>query len=465
MSNFVAIIGAGLTGLMAALYLAQRNFNVIIFEKRSHSEITAQKYKLLGQPGRSMSMDISARGIRALQDTHVFDHILSNSVPMAYKITHDLLGRQSALPYGQFAHEQILTVSRTYLFQTLLTKCRTFPNVTIKFDHSLRNIDFDRRSLCVGNGKTNQEEIFWPEIIIGADGINSKVRALVSDQRSAAFSFSRFPMSYKELTIPAKSAKDFPINAMHLWPRNGAMLVAQPNRDLSFTCALLMFETAKLLSFDTIDSAIKIRGLFNELFLDASERMPQLESEYATNPVAQLKIVTGSSWTHADLTLLIGDAAHGMVPFFGQGVNCCFEDCTFLAECSDRFAGNWSKILASFDSVRVREANAINAMSYDNYPELLSYNNMERITLIREVEAMLSARYKPFYRTYHNLVCFDRVPYTLAQQIKAIQSKLLNRLCQDIVAIEQLDSLALERELRDYKKDLALAMGSVHESN
>lgn len=466
MSRSIAIIGAGLTGLMCAIHLAQRGFIITVYERRSHQDICGPRYKILGVPGRSMSMDISARGIHALKNINVLDFVVGESVPMKYKIFHDAIGNQSAIPYGQYDDEQILTVSRTHLYQTLLTECQRHDNIDIQFGQRLLHIDFEDRSATIINENSRRLQQIEPEIIIGADGANSLVRELIQNCGGLPFLISYFPMSYKELTIPSDLATGFQINAMHIWPRNGMMLVAQPNLDHSFTCALLMHETGKPLSFAQIDSSKKIRALFDAHFFDASERMPTLESEYLVNPIGKLKIINGLNWSYSNFALLIGDAAHGMVPFFGQGVNCCFEDCTFLADRLDESHNDWYTVFHQMRDVRVPDANAINAMSYDNYPELFPNTDLFRLQLIKEIEAMLSANYRGIYRTYHNLVCFERVPYSFAQKVKTIQIPMLERLSSNIANIQELDRRMVKKELHDYQRHLAklVKSGSMHEN-
>ncbi len=235
------------------------------------------------------------------------------------------------------------------------------------------------------------------------------------------------------------------------------MLVAQPNIDRSFTCALLLREQGLPYSFASISSPSKIKEVFRDEFPDALPSMPKLELEFFSNPIGRLKIVRGSTWSRSGFALLLGDAAHGMVPFFGQGVNCCFEDCTYLQQSIDRHGENWDAILEDFDVHRVPEANAINELSQENYPELASCPDLKRIEMKRRLEELLSNRYKSFFRTYHNLVCFDRVPYTFAKRIKEIQSKLLTRLAEKIDAIEKFDLNQLDAEMIGYQKDVAMA--------
>lgn len=455
MTKKIAIIGAGLTGLMCALKLAELGLSVVVYERRSEKEIGADKYKEFGLPGRSMSMDLSARGLFALNSLGLLDGIISEAVPMKWKISHDTFGYQHWLPYGQYDSEHILTVSRTHLFNVLLRACLSVAAIEIHFQHRLVDIDFDHKNIVVVDLISENTFVMSPELVIGADGINSAVRPQLEKHGVPKFCVAEFPMSYKELSLSPTNTTDFFLNAMHTWPREGMMLVAQPNLDGSFTCALLMHENGRHNSFNTVDSPRKVRQLFDEHFSDASSFMPNLEDEYALNPVGKLRIVTGSAWTHGGFALILGDAAHGMVPFFGQGVNCCFEDCIFLYDEIKRAGNDWAQVCRQVDERRVVQANSINTMSYENYPELFDGNDLPRVQLMKSIEAMLTKNYRGHYRSFHNLVCFERIPYTLAQRVKEIQMPMLERLSASIDDISEIDPLLIERELLEYQRKIA----------
>jgi kynurenine 3-monooxygenase len=450
----IAIIGAGLTGLMCALYLAKYGFKIQVFEHRSYQEICAADHQVISKKNRSMSMDISYRGIYALKAVGVFELVLLNSVPMKYRIIHDLADNQKFLAYDPREEQQILTISRTRLYEILFNQCQIFKNIYIHFNHRLLSINFKDKTLLITNNGSCQVKKIKPEIVIGADGVNSSVRMMMQQTSNVAFDISYFPMGYKELNIPTEFAKKLYFNAMHMWPRYGAMLVAQPNFENSFTCALLMKESGEGLSFSSIDSSKKIRKFFITYFSDIASCMPNLEWEYVNHPVGKLKIINGKTWSIDDFVLIIGDAAHAMVPFFGQGVNCCFEDCTFLSDCLIRYGTDWPKIFSRFNQVRVANANAINLLSYENYPELFTDKDIRRLQLIKEIEDVLSKKYSDSFRTYHNLVCFDRVPYTMAQKIKSIQSSLLEKLSHNINSIGEIDQQLMEHEMANYMQDL-----------
>jgi len=454
MSNAIAIIGAGLTGLMCSLQLATRGFLITVYERRSHSDIILENYTVNRGIGRSMSMDLSARGMFAIKNLGLLNEVESKSIRMTKKVFHNQQHQLIALDYSPQDNEYILSIGRSALYRILLEKCKHLPNITIKFHHELKHIDFFNRSLLLS---TNNGAIIAisPQLIIGADGVNSSVRYFLETSQGKQFTTKRFPLSYKELAIPSPNAVGLFMHATHIWPRNGMMLLAQPNADLSFTCALLMREAGHPTSFEEISSPTQIRQLFDSEFADISKRMPSLENDYQKSPVGRLRAILGTSWTAQDFVLLLGDAAHGMVPFFGQGVNCCFEDCTFVADCLDQSNNDWRFVFAQIDSIRVAEANAINELSYQNYPELFSNCDLKHAQLIKQIEDKLSQSFPESYRSYHNLVCFDRIPYSLAQKIKTIQVSLLERLSQNVERADQLDAISLGHAISSYLAALA----------
>lgn len=455
MKENITIVGAGLTGLMCALTLEQRGYQIDVYERRMPNEICARDYEILGKKSRSLSMDLSARGIHALKSVNAYENIVPKSIPMIHRIIHDEHGKETLLPYGQYNNEYILTVSRMHLYQTLTTRCETSANINIHFGQSFESLNPKNRSVCFINANGTKIER-RTKVIIGADGVNSSVRTFITAKYGKQFSISRFPMSYKELKIPLENASGLRVTAMHLWPRKGLMLIAQPNHDLSFTCALLMPRTGSAIAFSEYKSPAKIRQLFDENFPDISQQMASLECDFIDNPIGDLKIVSGKSWILDDFALLLGDAAHSMVPFFGQGVNCSFEDCTFLAECLDRTDNNWFEIFRRFEEERVAEAHAINIMSYENYPELFANNDLQHVQLIREIEALLSAQFRDQYRSYHNLVCFERVPYTRAQRVRTLQLLLLHKLSQNITRVEDINAEELHKAMAEYRAQLAI---------
>ena len=450
----IAIIGAGISGLACALHLARRGLKISIWEHRNSQELYNRDFVSSLSSGRAMSMDISARGIHALKQIEIFHDIEKNGVRMTHKIFHDRNGELTSIPYGPGDKYYILSVSRNYLFSILLKNARKLKNIQINFGCKFEHIDFLKSEIKLRNHE-NQIIIAKPEIIIGADGINSSTRAAFEKYAGLNFSSTPMPQSYKELSIPKELGCALEHKATHLWSRNEVMLVAQPNIDKSFTCALLMPRAGSSISFEAINNNKLLEDLFHKYFNDVRALMPDLQHEYTNNKIGPLRILQGNTWTCEGKFVLIGDAAHGMVPFFGQGVNCCFEDCTVLDQCLDEANNHWPTALSLFDQRRVINGNAISSMSFNNYPELLEREVLERVLLKKQIETQIIQNYSHQYISYHNLVCFHRVPYVYALACKKLQEPMLDRLAGNIEHIDQLDWARVEQEVASYQKQLS----------
>ncbi len=447
----IAIIGAGLSGLMCAINMARRNYEVHVFEKRTNQDILQPRYNLNGKIGRSMSMDLSERGLHALKKVGLLEKVSKHAVPMMKKIFHMENGMLVSIPYGRKAEEHILTISRTHLYQLLLAECSRYAGIKIHFAHELIDIDITSKKLHFTTCD-NKEHYFFADIVIGSDGTNSKVREYIELINSKKFYKSLFSHSYKELSLPAGTP--FEIEAMHIWPREEFMLVAQPNFDNSFTAALILKNDNSLHSFNSLKHHKTVKEFFARYFADALKYMPNLNDEFKKNPVGTLTVITGATWTAADFMLVIGDAAHSMVPFFGQGVNCCFEDCTVLDEILTAQSDNWSQTLKIFNDMRVADANAISAMSSTNYPELLEKPDIDMIMREKEIELFLCKNFAEIYRSYHNLVCFDRMPYTKIAKVRSLQKKLLAHLSHRHESSKELNARELIDALHHYEREI-----------
>jgi len=444
----VAIIGAGISGLACALHLAQRGNDVTIWEYRKREELTPAS-------ARAVSLDISARGIYALKHIGLFDQqVKKYGVQMTHKIFHDRNGQLTKIPYGPTDKHYILALSRNYLFEILLDAASKLSNIQINFLCKLEQINFTKAELIIRNLANNKIFHEKPNIIIGADGINSLARAAFEKYTGLCFSSTPMPQAYKEISIPKEMGLSLELNATLLWSRNELMLVAQPNPDHSFMCALLMPREGADLSFESIRTKDELENLFQANFNDVRALMPNLHTEYQQRKVGFLRILQGQSWVCEGKFVLIGDAAHGMVPFFGQGVNCCFEDCTVLDQCLNESNDHWPTALLLFNQRRVINGNAISSMSFSNYPELLQRNLFQQVLLKKQIETKITKVFRSEYISYHNLVCFHRVPYVYALACKKLQEPMLDRLASRIEHVDDLDWTLVEQEVQSYQKQL-----------
>lgn len=408
-------------------------------------------------------MDLSTRGIYALESIGIFEEIKKHAVPMVHKIFHDRSGGLTHIPLGPTAEHHVLAVSRHHLFQALLEQTKKFPNITIYFRCKLVDVEFSSLTIYLYDLNHHQNFHVKPDVLIGADGCNSSVRKAFECHTKSYFTITPMPQSYKELNIPAETGQKLAYNAMHFWSRDQMMLVAQPNHDHSFTCALLMPEEGESNSFQVIRTAQQVELFFESYFPDARPLISQLGEQYEKNVANHLRILQGVTWTCNGNVLLIGDAAHGTVPFFGQGVNCCFEDCTILEQSLTETNNHWQTALLLFDARRVKNGNAMSSLSFSNYPELLYRNVFDRNLLKKQIEGQISKKYGADYVTYHNLVCFSRVPYVYAMACKNLQEPLLDRLSDGIEHVDQLDWKKVNDEIIYYKQQLNIHMNSERE--
>lgn len=330
--NQITLIGAGLAGSLMAIYFAKRGFQVNVFEKRGDM----RKAKV--EAGRSINLALSSRGIKALQGIGIAEQALKTAIPMYCRMLHDLEGKLTSVRYGKDDSEYINSISRAGLNQALLEIADDFENVKFNFHEVLERVDFEKNQLQFKNTQTNAIQIVESEVFICADGAGSVVRQAMRDLPNYDESVNFLEHGYKELTIPAAKNGDFLIekNALHIWPRGAYMLIALPNLDGSFTCTLF-FPNKGENSFESLDNEQKVMDFFAQKFKDTLPLIPNLAKEFLQNPVGPLGTVRCYPWSVGSKALLLGDSAHAIVPFYGQGMNCAFEDCVVLDDLIGQF--------------------------------------------------------------------------------------------------------------------------------
>jgi kynurenine 3-monooxygenase len=328
-ANFT-LIGAGLTGPLLATYLAQRGHSVEIYERRPDMR------KESISAGRSINLALSARGNHALKEVGLYDKIKPNTIPMKGRMIHDLDGITHLQPYGQKDNEVIFSVSRAQLNMELMTWAEETGNVTIRFNHQLISADLEQNKLMFQLSDSLEELELSFNRVIGCDGSASILRKSIVEKADVQYVKKPLGHGYKELTIPPLESGEFQIepNVLHIWPRGNYMLIALPNNDCSFTCTLF-FPMAGATSFKTVKTEKDILDLFQSQFPDAIKLMSTLVEDFQSNPTGDLASVYCKPWHFGDKALLIGDAAHAVVPFFGQGMNASFQDCSALAQLMD----------------------------------------------------------------------------------------------------------------------------------
>ncbi len=342
-SHTITLVGAGLTGPLLAISLAQRGFRVQIFERRPDMRLTR------ASAGRSINLAVSTRGIHALREAGLWDQMSRIIIPMKGRMMHSLAGELTFQPYGKNDTEVINSISRADLNVALLNAAEA-QGVTIRFNERCTGMDWNNGAARFRNEGSGRETAVDSEIVIGSDGSASAIRLDMQKLGRLNFSQETLDCGYKELTIAAGPGGKHLLepHALHIWPRGAYMLIALPNIDGTFAC-ILFAPFAGPESFAALDTGEKAQRFFAARFADAVPLMPQLQQNYAGNPTGSMVTVKCAPWQVDGKVLLLGDAAHAIVPFFGQGMNCAFEDCSVFLELLDRHGPNWTKLFQEFE--------------------------------------------------------------------------------------------------------------------
>ena len=428
-NNKITLIGAGLSGPLMATYLTHHGYNVDIYEKRSDMRIKNIP------AGRSINLALSIRGIRALKEVGVYKEIKHLMIPMKGRMIHDLDGKTTLQPYGQRNNEVIYSISRLELNKKLIAVAEETCKVQFFFEHDLTGADLSKKLLFFNN---SNEKSFTR--VIGCDGSSSALRNEIINKTNAKYLKKPLGHAYKELTIPP-SSNEFRIepHALHIWPRGNFMLIALPNMDKSFTCTLFM-PTLGDTSFETIESENDVTKLFKTHFADVLELIPSLHGEFINNPIGELATIYLNPWHFDESAVLIGDAAHAIVPFFGQGMNASFQDCTILNQLIKKYKNNWKKIFSSFSNQHVKNGHAIADMAIENYEEMRDSVNKSKYQAQRKLEFALEQRIPNKFIPRYSMVSFSEKPYSEVYKKGEKQYKLLNALLELDPTGETIDS-------------------------
>ncbi len=430
----ITLIGAGLSGSLLAIYLARRGFQVEVYERRPDMR------KVAIPAGRSINMAVSVRGIHALEQVGLDQTVLKQAIPMRGRMVHDLDGQLTLHPYGRMPSEVIHSISRAGLNMILMNAAEGHANVRFHFNKKAIGYDFRTSTLTWQGRETGTVHTRKTRPVIATDGSASAIRADMS--RVGRFNLSQqyLEHGYKELMIPPGPDGAFRMekHALHIWPRGTYMLIALPNQDGSFTCTLF-FPFEGEFSFASLDTAEKVRRFFETQFPDAVPLMPTLTSDFFANPTGSLVTIKCYPWHVANQALLLGDAAHAIVPFFGQGMNCAFEDCTVLDACIEAHGDDWERVFREFEQQRKPNTDAIADMALENFIEMRDRVADTRFLLRKQVEFALEEKYPRHFIPRYSMVSFHRIPYAVAQERGAIQDGILEELCAGLDDLEHLD--------------------------
>ncbi|HLK70436.1 MAG TPA: NAD(P)/FAD-dependent oxidoreductase [Steroidobacteraceae bacterium] len=417
----ITVVGGGPVGTLLALRLAQRAAPVRVLERR------ADPRQVSAERGRSINLALAARGLTALDAAGLTARLMPELVPMRGRLLHDERGQCSFLPYGSRPSEVIWSISRERLNQLLLEAAGEDPRIELVFDARCLDVDPQGRILRWQSARSGEHEEPF-ELLLGADGAGSAVRGALVRRGLSHASESALTHDYKELSITAAAASGWPREALHIWPRGGFMLIALPNADGSFTATLFLARNGAP-SFERLGDTLAVRAFFAEHFPDVAAALPDLEAQFLAHPQGRLATLHCDRWQALGCVGLLGDAAHAIVPFHGQGLNAGFEDCVLL----DRLlaCAAPAEALLQFEQQRRPDAEAIATMALENYEEMRQGVRdplfAARAALAARLEQQFPARFIPRYA----MVMFHpEIPYREARARGARQSALLDELMQ-----------------------------------
>jgi kynurenine 3-monooxygenase len=427
--NTIAIVGAGLVGALLATLLAQRGFSVAVFERRPDP----RKYGFIG--GRSINLALAERGWHGLRVAGLQERIGKIAVMMRGRMVHHLDGHTELLRYGRDDSEVIWSVSRGALNMALLDAAEA-AGACLHFGRSLHSVNWETSTLYFGAEDSRTTHV--ANVVIGADGAGSALRDAMNAYIDLGERFEPLDHGYKELEIPSRGG-NFAMepNALHIWPRGNYMCIALPNSEGSFTVTLFLPNQGNP-SFETLITSEDAQELFARDFADALPLIPELRTDFATNPTGMLGTLYLDRWHLDSRALLIGDAAHAIVPFHGQGMNCGFEDAVELAELMERGADIGS-VFAEFEKRRKPNADAIAEMALENYVEMRDSVADAHFLLMRALERALAARHPTRFVPRYWMVTFSRVSYSVALERGNIQIAILRELTNGKTSIDQID--------------------------
>ncbi len=433
------MIGAGLAGSLLAILLARQGWRITVYERRGDPRIADY------ESGRSINLALAERGRNALRQAGVEEAVMAKAVMMRGRMVHPRNGAPELQRYGRDDSEVIWSVHRAELNVTLLQLAEE-AGARFHFHRRLHTVDFDAGyARFIDDRDDSPHDIHFDTPLIGADGAGSALRAAMNRKSPLGERTEFLDHSYKELEIPPHGDGSFQIepNALHIWPRGRYMCIALPNDEGTFTVTLFLPNEGEP-SFANVRSGAEAQALFQREFADAVPLIPDLRRDWEQHPPGLLGTLYLDRWHLDGKAVLIGDAAHAMVPFHGQGMNCAFEDCVFLA---DALAANTdtAQAFARFERERKPNAAAIQQMALDNYIEMRDQVADPAFLLQRELEQALQARWPTRFVPHYTMVTFLHTPYAVALERTRIQQRILADATAGHTTLEQMDWAALER--------------------
>ena len=438
----VTIVGAGPTGALLAIFLQRRGLDVTLYDARMDPRESA------GESGRSINLALADRGIHALKLAGVYDAIADALVPMRGRQVHRQDGTQSLHPYGQRPGELIYSISRHRLNQALLEMAVGKPGVEAKFEQRLEDADFETGTAQIRDLRLDRVSRVPVQPLLAADGAGSLTRRRMTGSGLIEAIEADLDHGYKELSIPCGPHGSYRMehDALHIWPRGNFMLIALPNVDGTFTATLFLPKHGPD-SFETLVSPAAIEHFFATHFPDVHRMMPDCVAEFRDHPTGFLGTVYANPWHVRGIASLIGDSAHAIVPFHGQGMNCCFEDCVEFDACLERDT-NWATVFAKFHAARKPDTDAIAAMALENYLEMRELVADPQFQLQQSLALELERRHPQRFIPRYSMVMFHHeIPYRVALQRGMLQTQLLSDLTAQAATLTDIDYERADREI------------------
>src|SRR5437762_919912 len=419
MATKFVLIGSGLAGGLLAAYLGRRGYDVDLYERRADP----REGNIIG--GRSINLALSTRGIHALEQLGIADEVLQHAIPMRGRMIHDKSGNLHFAPYDVDPNKHINSIGRASLNTAVIEAAQRYPNVRVHFNHRCAEVDLHEGVAYLET--ENRQVTAKGDAVIGVDGAFSAVRQSMQMQINRfEYDESYLAHGYKELTIPPAPDGSWQMekNALHIWPRKSFMMIALPNPDGSFTCTLFWeFEGPR--SFATTKTDGGVRRFFDEEFPDAVPLMPTLLEDFRQNPTGSLVTIRCAPWYYKDKVTLVGDAAHAVVPFYGQGMNAAFEDCVVLDECLEEFPDNRERAFGEYFSRRKVNADALADLAIGNFIEMRDKTASKTFRAKKKLDHFLEAVLPGIYLPLYTMVTFTRIPYATAAKRARTQDAIV----------------------------------------
>jgi kynurenine 3-monooxygenase len=441
----ISIVGAGMGGSMMAIYLARRGYKVEIFEGRGD-----MRCEPTGR-GKSINMTLATRGLKSLEAVGLLDKVMSITIPLKGRMVHEMSNLLTLQPYGKDDHEVIHSITRNELNTVLMNAVESYPNVKLNFHMRCIGIDKNRGRLQFRNEETDEIVNVDSDLIIGADGAFSIIRQMMHRGVRAQYQQDFMDWGYKELTIPAGLNGAFQMNKsmLHLWPRGDYMLMALPNKDGSFTCTCILPFEGKI-SFASLKAESDVVAFFKSRFSDVVPLLPNLAHEFLNNPTVEMITTHTSPWYYKDRIVLLGDACHAVIPFYGQGMNAAFEDCSVLDTCLAQSGGSLEETFASYQAQRKRNTDVLAELSKSNFVELRDKVQSPLFLARKKVEIGLNKAFPRLWVPLYTMMTHTTIPYADALAQFNRRNRIARWLGMDIALVSTATLMVVGRFIRKH---------------